>query len=134
MPRALALSVLLLATGPAGAGVVQPDLSPTETGVVAGSASLAIGEPLLVVLPGQAGTGYAWEARPADGAILETQTARCAAARAEGDARVGVTIPACFAYAGRAPGVTTLTFVYRRSWDVSPDGALRYDLTITVGR
>lgn len=125
-------AALLLAASPAAALVVQPSLPMTETSTFAGTATIAVGEPLLVMLPTQAGTGYSWEVRPADPAVLETQTAHCSAAR--GDARVGATVPSCFAWAGRAPGQTTLTFVYRRHWETQPDGVLRYNLAVTVGR
>ena len=126
------LLALLLAASPAAAGVVQPSLPLTETGTLHGATTLAVGEPLLVVLPAQAGTGYAWEVRPADPAILEPQTAHCASAPSRG-ARPGAPIPACFAWAGRAPGTTTLSFVYRHPWETSAP-ALGYELTVTVTR
>lgn len=135
-----ALAACLLIAGPASGGVVSPTIPATETGTtktgttetLRGSTTLAVGEPLLVVLPGQAGAGYSWEARPGDPAVLEPQTAQCAGAR--GDAPVGGAVPACFAWAGRAPGTTVVTFVYRRHWETQPDGVLRYDLTVTVTR
>lgn len=129
MRWSLALVASLLIADPALAGVVSPSLPLTGPGSLSGSTTLAVGEPLLVVLPGE-GPGHAWEARPADPALLEPQTAHCAAARGSGTASV----PSCFAWAARAPGATVLTFVYRRHWETSPDGVLRYDLTVTVRR
>lgn len=127
----VALSLALaLATSPAAALVVQPSLSTTEAGVLTGAATIGVGEPLLVVLPTQQGTGYTWAVRAGTSAVLETQTAVCDAAR--GDTRVGATVPSCFAWAGHRAGTTTLTFIYRRHWETRPDGVLRYDLTVTV--
>jgi predicted secreted protein len=129
-PHVLALGLLAFA-GPAAAGVsVQPSLPLTETGTFTGAATLPVGETLLVVLPGQAGTGYAWELRPVEGRILERQGAHCAGARPAG--RAGGSEPACFAWAARAPGAATLTFVYHRQWETTPDRVLRYDLSVTV--
>lgn len=132
MRRRAALAAFLIVACPAMAGVVTPDFPPTASGIQTGSATLAVGEPLLVVLPAADLPGYAWEARPADPSVLEPQTAQCAAGR--GDTPVNARVPACFAWAGRAPGTTVLTFIYRRHWETQPDGVLRYDLTVSVTR
>jgi predicted secreted protein len=132
MRRSAALAAFLIVACPATAGVVSPTLSLSGPDTQTGSTTLGVGEPLLVVLPAQAGAGYTWEARQADPSVLEPQTAQCAGAR--GDTPVSATLPACFAWAGRAPGTAVLTFVYRRHWETRPDGVLRYDLTVTVTR
>ena len=128
--RTLAALVLVLA-GPAAADVVvRPGLALTGTGTVAATATVPAGERLVVVLPGQPGTGYAWEPRPADPALLAPVEAPCEAGPADG--RVGGVVPACFAWRAVAPGEATVTLVYRRHWEANRDGVLRYDLTVTV--
>lgn len=45
---------------------------------------------------------------------------------------LGATVPACFAWGGRARGTTTLSFIHRRHWEIQADGVLRYDLAVSV--
>jgi len=129
------LAVLVLATGcasggaPPAGGDVDAGRSADRGGEVAlsaedsgGRAELDAGDLLVVTLESNPTTGYAWEVSEVDKAVLaQVGEAEFQEAAREGEQLVGAPGVQTFRFEA-ARGETTVTLVYRRSWekDVEP--------------
>ena len=123
------LAVLVLATGCASGGDADAGAGADRGGEVAlsaedsgGRAELDAGDLLVVTLESNPTTGYAWEVSEVDKAVLaQVGEAEFQEAAQEGEQLVGAPGVQTFRFEA-ARGETTLTLVYRRSWekDVEP--------------
>ncbi len=116
---------------PAAAEVVlRPDLTLTDTNRHTAAVSVPVGGTLRVEMPAQPSTGYSWEPRPAEPAILEIGN-DCDAGPGEG--LVGGLGRSCYLWHATGEGKTVLSLVYRRHWETRADDTLlRFDIEVTV--
>lgn len=93
---------------------------------------LAAGQVLEVTLESNPTTGYGWEVSEVDGAVLAQEgEAQFQEAPTEGEQVVGAGGVQTFRFTA-SPGETTLTLVYRRSWEKDVDPLETFTVQVTV--
>lgn len=141
------LAVLLLAAGCASGDGTPTSAEPDRGGepsVVPGgevvlsaeddgtSIELRAGQELVVTLESNPTTGYRWEVSEVDESVLsELGEAEFQEAPKEDEQIVGVGGTETFRFAS-APGSTTLTLVYHRSWEKDVEPAATFTVEVTV--
>jgi inhibitor of cysteine peptidase len=141
------LAGLLLAAGCASSNgaptSAEPDRGGESTVVPGGevvlgaedngtAVKLSAGQELVVTLESNPTTGYRWQVSEVDESVLtQTGEAEFQEAPKEGEQMVGVGGTETFRFAS-APGSTTLTLVYHRSWetDVEPEDSFTVEVTV----
>lgn len=141
------LAVLLLAAGCAsGDGAptsAEPDRGGESTVVPGGDVALGAedngtaielnaGQMLVVTLESNPTTGYRWEVSEVDKSVLtQMGEAEFQEAPKEDEQVVGVGGTETFRFAS-APGSTTLTLLYNRSWETDVEPADTFTVEVTV--
>jgi inhibitor of cysteine peptidase len=141
------LAVLLLAAGCASSDgaptSAEPDRGGESTvvpggGVVLGAdddgtaIELNAGQMLMVTLESNPTTGYSWEVSEVDRSVLsQVGEAEFQEAPKEDEQMVGVGGTETFRFAS-APGSTTLTLVYHRSWETNVEPVDTFTVEVTV--
>jgi len=136
------LSVLMLVAACAsssGADVERNEEAtdmPTEVVLTAADSGnevkLSAGQELVVTLESNPTTGYGWEVSEVDGAVLaQIGEAEYQQAPTEGKELVGAGGAETFRFAA-AQGETTLTLVYRRSWETDVEPVETFTVQIVV--
>ena len=113
---ALPLAVGLLSLGACATTAPPPPLTVTEA--QAGPVALARGQALEIVLPLNAGTGYAWRLdQEAPVLILSGGSSRTSDAD-----RPGGAVATVFSYQGVGRGKADLSFTFKRPWEPDQPG------------
>lgn len=102
-------------------------------GVRDGGTSLAVGQTLLIELPNNATTGYAWRLSGSENALLRPASPfGQAVVQPHEPGMVGVGGTTAWRFTARQPGMTTLSFTYARSWerDTPPAETATYRITV----
>jgi inhibitor of cysteine peptidase len=148
----IGIACVLLAGLVLAAGCASSDSTPTgsepdrggESTVVPGSeviigaeddrsqVELRAGQVLVVTLESNPTTGYSWEVSEVDEAVLsQIGEAEFQEAPQEGEQMVGVGGIETFRFES-APGTTTLTLVYHRSWETDVEPLETFTVEVTV--
>ncbi|MFN2156249.1 MAG: protease inhibitor I42 family protein [Anaerolineae bacterium] len=148
----VAIACALLAVLPLAAGCASSDGAPTSAepdrggestvvpggGVVLGAdddgtaIELNAGQMLMVTLESNPTTGYSWEVSEVDRSVLsQVGEAEFQEAPKEDEQMVGVGGTETFRFAS-APGSTTLTLVYHRSWETNVEPVDTFTVEVTV--
>lgn len=135
------LAVLVLTAGCASSGSAAPDadadrgsedtvaLDARDNG---SQVELAPGQVLEVTLESNPTTGYSWEVSEVDGAVLAQEgESEFREAPKEGEEMVGAGGTETFRFSSTA-GKTTLTLVYRRSWEEGVDPLETFSVRVVV--
>ncbi len=92
--------------------------------------TLQVGQTLEVRLPANPTTGYEWQVREVDDAVLQTLGEPQFVA--EDSERLGAGGVQVWRFQAQAVGTTTLDMVYVRPWETDTPPAERFYLTVTV--
>ena len=120
----LALALLAVSAQAAFAGHAPVVVGEADAGT---TARVAIGQLLVVRLPGNAGNGYQWfiDGDPTPELILSGR-------KMESVAMPGGPLTTIFTYTAESPGTVTLKAKYIRTWEKDRPPARTYVLTVTV--
>lgn len=121
-----------LAQAPGSSGNKQ---SPTSTVTITDqdngrNVDLMMGQTLIVRLPGNPSTGYDWVVSGDPTPLKLTKNFHQRSKSAPG--MVGAPQTAVLEFSAASPGVTTLTLLYRRSWEYNVAPAKTFTVTVDV--
>src|SRR5690349_53432 len=130
------LAILLAVSGAMAAAQTHAQKSAPASGNIVNvteadngkDVDMSSGQTLQVKLPSIAGTGYSWtvDGDPTPLKLTKHSTQRNKSAK-PGAAQVSV-----FQFSASSPGISTLTMVYRRSWEYNVQPAKKFGVKVNV--
>ncbi|MFF0494127.1 protease inhibitor I42 family protein [Nocardia sp. NPDC004068] len=96
--------------------------------------ALAVGQRLIVSLPAEPTTGFLWQIRELDRAIVVQNDDPDFRPDSRADATVGVGGSSVWTFTAAAPGTTPLSMGYQRPWEAGSDPDQTFGVTVVVGR